>query len=316
MADVAIIGGGILGLATAYHLTQRDLRNRVIVLEKEPELASHQSGHNSGVLHSGIYYRPGSRKATHCREGKRLLEAFCEVEGIPFERCGKVIVAVEERELPVLEQILERGRANGVRCERIGRQRLRELEPHAVGLEAIHVPETGIVDFRQVSERLAARVREAGGTVLTGARVTALREQGRGVRLYTTAGEIESQWVVGCCGLHSDRVARLAGARPGIRIVPFRGEYYELDRSARDLCLGLVYPVPDPEFPFLGVHVTRTIRGPIECGPNAVLALAREGYRKLRVSPRDLAEIVAYRGFWRLVARHGKRGASSSWGAR
>ncbi len=312
-AEIAIVGGGIVGLATAWRLTRRRPDARVVVLEKERDVALHQTGHNSGVLHSGIYYRPGSLKARNCREGKRAMEAFCEQEQLPFERCGKVIVAVEPAEQAALERILERGRANGVRCEPIDAARLRELEPHAAGLRAIHVPETGIVDFGQVARRLAHRVREAGGTILTGARVEGIEERADGVIVRSTAGEVAARWLVNCAGLHSDRVARLAGRRPAVRIVPFRGEYWELIPAARGLCRNLIYPVPDPGFPFLGVHFTRMIGGGVECGPNAVPALAREGYRKSVIRPGDLLESLAYPGFLRLAARHWRTGAGEVW---
>ncbi|HUG89450.1 MAG TPA: L-2-hydroxyglutarate oxidase [Planctomycetaceae bacterium] len=327
-ADVAIIGGGIVGLATAYQLACRPtgvspsagngprpgLRPcTVVVLEKEPELAAHQTGHNSGVLHSGIYYKPGSLKAVNCREGKLAMEAFCRAEGIPFEICGKVIVAVDESELPALERIHERGQANGVRCELIDRARLAELEPHAAGVRAVHVPEAGIVDFAAVCQRLAARVREAGGTILTRARVTGLRSSQARVVLDSTAGVVEARLAVNCAGLYSDRVTRLGGQRPQARIVPFRGEYYELRPEARHLCRNLIYPVPDASFPFLGVHFTRMIHGGVECGPNAVLAFAREGYRKTDVSLRDLFESLTYPGFLRLAAKHWKTGLGEMW---
>ena len=275
-----------------------------MVLEKEDGLARHQSGRNSGVLHSGIYYRPGSLKARNCREGRKAMEEFCRAEGVPLEICGKVIVATDESELGALEQIRERGRANDVRCEIVSPERLRELEPHAAGIRALHVPEAGIVDFPRVCERLATRIREAGGEVRTSARVTAIREDGEGVVLESTAGQVRAARAVNCAGLHSDRVVRMSGARPEARIVPFRGEYYRLRESARHLCRNLIYPVPDPRFPFLGVHFTRTIGGAVECGPNAVLAFAREGYRRTRIDPRDLAESLLYPGFLRLLARH------------
>src|SRR5262245_5534923 len=255
-ADLAIIGGGIVGLATAYRFTRAGPGRRVVVLEKEAVLAAHQTGRNSGVLHSGIYYKPGSLKATNCRAGKRLMEEFCAAEGVPFEICGKVVVAVSDAELPALARIRERAAANGASCERIGPERLRELEPHAAGIAALHVPETGIVDYRAVCERLALRIREAGGTILTGARVVGVKPQSTSVVVRSTAGDVEAQHVVNCAGLHSDRVTALAGPRPKAHIVPFRGEYFELKPAARHLVRNLIYPVPDPGFPFLGVHFT------------------------------------------------------------
>lgn len=312
-ADVAIVGGGIVGMATAWRLGERFPGRTVVVLEKEAELAHHQTGHNSGVLHSGIYYKPGSLRAVNCREGKRAMEAFCRDEGIPFDICGKVIVAVDESELPALERIFERGRQNGVRCELIDQPRLRELEPHAAGIRAIHVPEAGIVDYRQVCERLAEHVRRAGGTIRTNARVTRMRHTAERVILESTVGTVEARYVVTCAGLHSDRVARMSGTRVAAKIVPFRGEYYELKPEAEHLCRNLIYPVPDPKFPFLGVHFTRMIHGGVECGPNAVLAFAREGYTKTRVNLRDLAESLTYPGFLRMAARHWRTGLGEMW---
>ncbi len=309
---IVVIGGGIVGLATAWHLRSRT-SDRVTVLEKEPRLAEHQTGRNSGVLHSGIYYKPGSLKALNCREGKVAMETFCEAEGIPFERCGKVIVAVEESEIPSLERIHERGRANGVQCARIGPDRLREIEPHVRGIAAIHVPESGIVDYRAVCERLAARIREAGHEVRTGTKVLGIRQRG-GLRVVeTTQGEFEADLLINCGGLHCDRLARLDGHRPPAKIVPFRGEYYELKASAEHLCRTLIYPVPDPSFPFLGVHFTKMISGGVECGPNAVLAFAREGYRFGTVNLRDLLETLGYSGFRSLAAKHWKTGLGEMW---
>jgi L-2-hydroxyglutarate oxidase len=241
------------------------------------------------------------------------MERFCAEEGVPFEICGKVIVAVTAEELPRLEAIYERGRANGVTCELIGRERLAELEPHAAGRQAIHVPETGIVDYAAVCERLRQRVTEAGGEVRLNVRATALRSQGREVCVTTGDGDFVGRQAVNCAGLHSDRVARWAGASLNAQIVPFRGEYYELKPHARGLVRNLIYPTPDPAFPFLGVHFTRMTGGGVECGPNAVLAFAREGYRKLAVNPRDLWETLRYRGFWRLAAAHWRTGAGEMW---
>jgi L-2-hydroxyglutarate oxidase len=311
--DVAVVGGGIVGLATAYELTRERPGTRIVVLEKEAELALHQTGHNSGVLHSGIYYKPGSLKAVNCRRGKRLMEEFCRAEGIAYEICGKVIVALDDSELPAMERIFERGQANGVACEVIGRERLAELEPHAAGIKAIHVPGAGIVDYKQVCQRLAERVRERGGSVLTSARVTKFDRSPDKIVLTTTAGEVEAGQVVNCAGLQCDRVTAMSGQRPDAKIVPFRGEYYELKPEARHLCKNLIYPVPDPSFPFLGVHFTRMIGGGVECGPNAVLAFAREGYRKTDFSPLDMAEILTYPGFLKLAARYWKTGLGEMW---
>ncbi len=311
--DVLVIGGGIVGLASAWQIQKRLPGARVTVLEKEGEVATHQTGHNSGVIHSGIYYKPGSSKARNCREGKRLLEKFCAEERIPFETCGKVVVATREEELPRLATLAARARANGVRCEQIGPERLRELEPHAAGLAALHVPETGIVDYVEVCDRLAQRVIAGGGRVVFGARVTKVGSGASGVRVRTGVGEFAAKAAVNCAGLHNDRVARASGARPMGRIVPFRGEYYEVKPEAAYLCRNLIYPVPDPAFPFLGVHFTRMIGGGVECGPNAVLALAREGYSWARINPRDCAETLFYGGFWRLAWRHGRTGLGEVW---
>jgi L-2-hydroxyglutarate oxidase len=309
-ADLAVIGGGIVGLATAWRFGLRYPGARAVVLEKEDGIVRHQTGHNSGVIHSGIYYKPGSAKAATCRRGKRLLEDFCRERGVPFETCGKVVVAVEERERPMLERIHERALANGVACEAIGPERLREREPHAAGVAALFVPETGIVDYVAVGETLASLVREQGGEVVPRAKVTGVRADGARVRLLSTAGEVEARAAVNCAGLHSDRVLERSGLDRPARIVPFRGEYYELCPEARGFCKSLIYPVPDPSFPFLGVHFTRTIGGGVECGPNAVLALAREGYTWRDVDLRDLYDVFSYPGFWRLAARHFRTGAA------
>ncbi|HJQ22306.1 MAG TPA: L-2-hydroxyglutarate oxidase [Blastocatellia bacterium] len=313
MHDVIVIGGGIVGLATAYRLTERHPQRSVIVLEKESHVAAHQSGRNSGVLHSGIYYKPGSLKAAACRAGKRAMQAFCEREGIPYDLCGKVIVATDESELARLQMLYERGQANGVRCAIINRDRLRELEPHAEGLRAIHVPEAGIADYPAVCERLAARVGERGGKVQCGARVTGFKIKTTEIVVETTLGSFAAQVAVNCAGLQADRVARLAGVEPLLQIVPFRGEYYKLTRAAESLCRALIYPVPDPRFPFLGVHFTRLIRGGVECGPNAVLAFAREGYRRRDVRAGDLFEALSYAGFLKLARRHWRMGAHEMW---
>ncbi len=311
--DVAIIGGGIVGLATAYQLTKTLPGRTVVVLEKESDLAQHQTGHNSGVLHTGIYYKPGSLKATNCRQGKRLMEEFCAAEGISYAICGKVIVALDESEIPAMERIFERGQANGVVCEVIGRERLTELEPHSAGIKAIHVPEAGIVNYKQVCQRMAERVRERDGQVLTSARVTRIDRSHDKVVLTTTAGEVQARQIVNCAGLHCDRVTALSGQKPDAKIIPFRGEYYELKPEAHYLCNTLIYPVPDPEFPFLGVHFTRTIEGGVECGPNAVLAFAREGYRKTDFNLSDMAETLTYPGFYKLAARFWKTGLGEMW---
>lgn len=312
-ADVAIVGGGIVGLATGWQITRQHPGKRVLILEKEADLAHHQTGHNSGVLHSGIYYKPGSLKAINCREGKLAMQAFCEEEGLPYDVCGKVIVAVEESELPALEKIYERGQANGVKCEMIDVPRLRELEPHAAGIKAIHVPEAGIVDYKQVCERLGQKIQEAGGEIKQNCKVLGMPQHNGSVILETTRGDFEAEYVINCAGLHSDRVTKLSGQTVDAKIVPFRGEYYELRPEAEHLCRNLIYPVPDPKFPFLGVHFTRMVHGGIECGPNAVLAFAREGYKKTDINLRDLFESLTYPGFLRLALKHWKMGLGEQW---
>ncbi|MCE9561847.1 MAG: L-2-hydroxyglutarate oxidase [Planctomycetes bacterium] len=311
--DLVVVGGGIVGLATAYQFTQRFPGKHVAVLEKEARVAEHQTGHNSGVLHSGIYYKPGSLKAVNCRAGKRAMEAFCAEEGIAHDICGKVIVAVTDADLPALQRIYERGVANGIRCTLIDKSRLAELEPHAAGVKAIHVPEAGIVNYRQVCERLAEKVRAAGGEVVFGAKVTAVHHHADGVTAVTPVGAVTAKQLVNCGGLHSDRVARLTGQDPGAKIIPFRGEYFTLKPSAHKLCRNLIYPTPDPQFPFLGVHFTRMIDGSVECGPNAVLAFGREGYKFFALNPRDLLETLTYGGFIRMALQHWRMGLGEMW---
>jgi len=311
--DVAIVGGGIVGLATAFQLSRALPTARLVVLEKEQQVAQHQSGHNSGVLHSGIYYKPGSLKAINCRAGKLAMQEFCAEHGIRFEVCGKVIVAVDEAELPALHRIHERGQANGVACRLIDASRLAELEPHAAGVAAIHVPEAGIVDYRQVCVALVELIRKQDQTVLTGAGVRAIERRGSTTIVQASGTDVACRLVVNCAGLQCDRVSALGGLKPAARIIPFRGEYYELVAERRHLCNNLIYPVPDPKFPFLGVHLTRMISGGVECGPNAVLAAGRHAYRKLQINPRDLLSTLAYRGFWRMASRHWRMGCGEMW---
>ena len=306
--DVAIVGAGIVGLATAYQISERYPQLSICVLEKEPLVGQHQSGRNSGVLHSGIYYKPGSLKARNCREGRQAMEQFCATHGIPFEQCGKVIVAVDDCELPALQRIFDRGCENGVQCELIGPERLRELEPHAAGVRAIHVPEAGIVDFPLVCEKLAELIQQRGGTIATHTCVTKILRRMQQVVVETERGSVQASHLINCAGLYSDRVVEMSGEAAGAKIVPFRGEYYELKSDAFHLCRNLIYPVPDPKFPFLGVHFTRMIRGGVECGPNAVLALAREGYRVSDFRLKELAESLGYGGFRRLALRHWRMG--------
>jgi L-2-hydroxyglutarate oxidase len=308
--DVAIVGGGIVGLATARALAERAPRARLVILEKEARLATHQTGHNSGVIHSGIYYRPGSAKARLCVEGARLLREFAESRGLRVERCGKIIVATTAAELPRLQTLYERGMANGVPgLILIDAAGARAIEPHVAAIRAIHSPNTAIVDYGQVAEALARELTDSGVTITTGARVSAIARTSEGLELVTPGGSVRARRLVNCAGLYSDVVARLAGATPGVRIVPFRGEYYFLRPERRHLVRGLIYPVPDPEFPFLGVHFTRTVHGDVEAGPNAVLAFAREGYRFGRVNLGELAATLGYRGFWAMARRYWRMGA-------
>ncbi|MFN9721010.1 MAG: L-2-hydroxyglutarate oxidase [Planctomycetota bacterium] len=313
MFDAAVIGGGIVGLATAWRLTQIRPHWSVVVLEKETALAFHQTGRNSGVIHSGIYYKPGSLRAANCREGKQQLEEFCDQNGVAWKQTGKVIVATSNEQRPQLRAIYERGQQNGITCSLIDRSRLLELEPHCAGLEAIHVPEAGIVDYPGVCSRLGELIRRHGAGIRLGTRVISMRQKTDFVRLETSAGPCNARLVVNCGGLQSDRVARLSGQTFRERIVPFRGEYFELRPDVHHLCRTLIYPVPDPRFPFLGVHFTRMIHGGVECGPNAVLALAREGYRWSTINLKDIFESLTYPGFLRLARNHWRAGLGEVW---
>jgi (S)-2-hydroxyglutarate dehydrogenase len=307
--DVVVIGAGIVGLATARALLLKRPQLRLAVLEKESAAGTHQTGHNSGVIHSGIYYKPGSLKARLCIEGKRKLELYATERGIPFEACGKLIVALDAQELPRLDELHRRAVANGVEGLReLGPDELRDVEPHATGLRALHAPHTGIIDYGGVTLAYADDVRAMGGQILTGRGVTGFASSAREVRIETDAGPLDARAVIGCAGLQSDRLARLAGARPSVRIVPFRGDYYTLGSASRELVRGLLYPVPDPAFPFLGVHFTKRIDGSVVAGPNAVLALARERYRRAALDMRDAASALAYKGSWKFVARHLRTG--------
>ncbi|HEX9131071.1 MAG TPA: L-2-hydroxyglutarate oxidase, partial [Ktedonobacteraceae bacterium] len=316
--DVAIVGGGIVGLATAREMLMRQPNLRVVVLEKEPVLAGQQSGHNSGVIHSGIYYTPGSLKARACVAGHRAMLAFCQDQEIPFELCGKVIVALDEKELPRLEELYRRGIANGVQgLEMIGPERLRELEPYTAGIKAIYSPQTGIIDFVKVAHAYAHNIQQRGGEIITGCKVTTLSTKGKQTLLLCTQittharnvqFEIEARYVITCGGLQSDKLSRMSGNNPSMRILPFRGDYYVLRPEKRHMVRALIYPVPDPRFPFLGVHFTRRLDGEVWAGPNAVLAFAREGYWRWKINPKDVWEILSYQGFWKMAARYWKMG--------
>ena len=307
---VVIIGGGIVGLSTAKALAEGMPPARPVVLEKEATLAAHQTGHNSGVIHSGIYYKPGSLKARFTVQGAREMVEFAQTHGIAYEVCGKVVVATQPDELPRLEELYRRGSANGAPgLERIGPERLREIEPHAAGLQALHVASTGIIDYVAVARTYADIVRRHGGEIRTGARVLDIRRDGDAWVVETSAGVERTRYLVNCAGLHSDVMARLAGTTPPVRIIPFRGEYYELVKSRESLVRALIYPVPDPAFPFLGVHFTRMVHGGVEAGPNAVLSFKREGYRKTDFDPREAWDTLSYAGFWRLARKYWRTGA-------
>lgn len=311
--DAVVVGGGIVGLASAKRLSE-DHGLKVAVLEAENTVAAHQTGNNSGVVHSGLYYRPGSMKARNCTEGRLALEAYCNERGIPYERCGKVVVATREDEIPSLENLERRGRENGLEgIRRIGPAEIRELEPEAAGIDGLHVPQTGIVDFVAVAEAFVADVRNAGGEILTGHPVTGIRQREGTIEIATNSGMVQAAALVNCAGLQSDRVARMAGLTPKVRIVPFRGEYYVLRDDRRHLVRNLIYPVPDVRFPFLGVHFTRRVNGEVEAGPNAVLAFKREGYSRTSFSLRDTLETLTYPGFWTLGLRFLTTGLAEQW---
>jgi L-2-hydroxyglutarate oxidase len=311
--DFAIVGGGIVGLSVAMALSERFDGASILLLEKEDGFAAHQTGHNSGVIHSGIYYKPGSLKAQFAIEGSRLIPEFCEQHGIPFDLCGKIIVATEPWELPLLDNLLQRGFANGLAVSKLSAEQIKEIEPHCAGLEAIRVPSTGIADYKQVARTYAKIIEDRGGELRLGCAVTNLLPTPGGHTIESTCGTFHTKFVINCAGLHSDRVARLDGVDPQARIVPFRGEYYELVPEKRGLVKNLIYPVPDPRFPFLGVHFTRMTDGSVHCGPNAVLALAREGYSWGNFNFKDTIETLTYKGFWKLVTRNMKPGLREIW---
>jgi (S)-2-hydroxyglutarate dehydrogenase len=306
--EVAIVGGGIVGLATALALTERFPRCPVAIIEKESQLARHQTGHNSGVIHTGIYYKPGSYKARLCVEGVRQLKAFCDANRVPYESCGKVIVATTEAELPRLQILHERGTANGVHGLRmIEPAELHEIEPQARAVRALHSPTTAIVDYGVVARAMAAQLERRGVAIVTGVALRAIVRRADGLHLETSHNPVQARNLVNCAGLYADSVARLMGVQPEVRIIPFRGEYYTL-RPECHVVRGLVYPVPDPEFPFLGVHFTKRISGEVEAGPNAVLAFAREGYRMRTINLPELLGVLGYRGFWAMAAKYWRTG--------
>jgi L-2-hydroxyglutarate oxidase len=307
--DAIVIGGGVVGLASALALLAARPGASVVVLEKESALGKHQTGRNSGVIHAGLYYKPGSLKASTCARGRALLERFCEAQGVPFERCGKVVVATSDAEVPRLEELERRGRANGLSgVRRISIEELREREPHAAGVAALLVPETGIVDYTAVARAYATELERRGGRIQMGARVSAIHRRGERVIAESTAGALEGRVLVACAGLESDRIARKAGVETDVAIVPFRGEYWMLKPERANLVRHLIYPVPDPTFPFLGVHFTRRMGGGIEAGPNAVLAFKREGYTRTSFDVHDAWDVARWPGFWRMVRKHWRNG--------
>jgi L-2-hydroxyglutarate oxidase len=303
--DVIVVGGGIVGLATAYRLLEARPGLRLVLVEKEPKLAAHQTGNNSGVLHSGLYYKPGSEKAKLSVQGLQQMVAFCREHGVAHEQCGKIVVAISQDELPRLENLWQRGNANGLLgLRKLNADQIKEIEPHAAGIAAIHVPQEGIVDYPAVSEKLGDLIRKRGGEIRLNARVLKLIPAANEWIVETSAGEFRGRFVITCGGLHSDRLVKAAGQTPAAKIVPFRGEYYKIKKERQHLVRHLIYPVPDPKFPFLGVHFTRLIHGGIEAGPNAVLAFAREGYRWSTINVRDLAESLFFPGLWKFLAAY------------
>jgi L-2-hydroxyglutarate oxidase len=314
MFDVGIIGGGIVGLATAYQLGQKFPKLSITVIEKESSLAKHQTGHNSGVLHTGIYYKPGSLKAINCRNGKQAMEQFCKEQDIDHELCGKIIVALNDEEVPRMQNIFQRGQENGVNCKIISRKEMLEIEPHVAGVQAIHVPECGIVNYKQVCLRLGEIIEEKDeNKIFLGQQVTKIRNLTTSLVVETDKQQIECKHLINCGGLHSDKLTKLGGQKPPAKIIPFKGEYFELKEDAKHLCKNLIYPVPDPAFPFLGVHFTRMIDGTVECGPNAVLAFGREAYGKFDLNLKDLLESITYPGFQKMAIKHWKMGWGEMW---
>ncbi|MDA7950549.1 MAG: L-2-hydroxyglutarate oxidase [Pirellulaceae bacterium] len=311
--DITLVGGGIVGLASAYRLTQTYPKKTILVLEKEEKVAQHQTGHNSGVLHTGIYYKPKSLKAENCRRGKIAIQEFCHQEEIDYEICGKVIVALNNQEIPAMEKIYQRGQKNGVQCYKIDHDQLKEIEPHTAGIAGIHVPEAGIVNYRQVCQKLAEKIVTKGNTIRYQTKVLKVTEATDHLTVETTQGPIQTKHLVNCAGLYSDHVLRNSGAKPKAQIVPFRGEYYELKPEARHLCKNLIYPVPNPQFPFLGVHFTRMIDGSVECGPNAVFAFAREGYTMSTIHLGELWESITYSGFQKIAWKYWRTGIGEIW---
>ena len=303
--DLVIVGGGIVGLATAHRLLQAQPRLKLLLLEKENKLAAHQTGNNSGVLHSGLYYKPGSAKALCAVQGLQQMLAFCREHGVAHEQCGKIVVATEQNELDRLENLWQRGNANGLQgLRKLNPAQIREIEPHAAGIAAIHVPQEGIVDYPAVCEKLGDLIRQAGGEIRLNTRAGKLVSGPEGFTVETNHGSFGAKFVITCGGLHADRLVKAAGLKPSAKIIPFRGEYFQIKKESQHLVRHLIYPVPDPKFPFLGVHFTRLVHGGVEAGPNAVLAFAREGYKWTNLNPRDLAESLCFPGLWKFLAKY------------
>lgn len=307
--DVIIVGGGIVGLATAFQLLTKNPKLKLLLIEKETEVAKHQTGNNSGVIHSGLYYKPGSLKARNCIHGYNLLIDFCRQHHIPFELCGKIVVATDEKELPLLKNLFERGQQNGLTDLKMLRpEELKEYEPHVTGLSGFFVPQTGIVDYKVVAEKLAELIRSKGGEIVLGERVTDIWHKPDHLEVVTSKSNYEARLLINCAGLYSDKIARLTSDNVNVKIIPFRGEYYKLKKEKEYLVKNLIYPVPDPNFPFLGVHYTRMMKGGVEAGPNAVLAFKREGYKKSDINLAELSESLAWPGFQKVARKYWKTG--------
>lgn len=307
--DVIIIGAGIVGLATAWKIKSKAPNTEILIIEKEKEPAVHQTGHNSGVIHSGLYYKPGSLKARNCIEGYNQMIAFCQEEGVDFDLCGKIVVATEPHELPLLDTLYERGVQNGLQnLKYISSDQLHEYEPHVAGLKGIHVPQTGIIDYKQVAKKLEEKLVHSGCEIVYNQQVIEIKSDSTSRTVITASGEYHTKLVVNCAGLYSDKVANLTPAKPDLKIIPFRGEYFKLKEGSQHLVKNLIYPVPDPNFPFLGVHFTRMMKGGVEAGPNAVLAFQREGYKKSDINPAELFETLTWPGFQKVAMKYWKTG--------